>query len=114
VSPTSRPSRDLRGRAPGALWPPRRRLSVGLRLGAALVLLALTAAGPSDPLWIGGLYDGGDSDELLALGADGGLLPLVPVVPAPGRPGQALLTAAPTGAAAAIAPAGSPRAPPAS
>jgi hypothetical protein len=114
VSLMSRPSRDLRGRPLEALRNQRRRLRVGLSLGAALVLLALAVAGPPDALWIGGLYDGGDSDELVALGADGGPPPLVPVVAAPGRLSRAFLTAETTGAAASVAPAGSPRAPPAS
>src|SRR5215831_6170836 len=42
--------------------------SIFLLIVATLVLLPLIAfAGPPDPLWIGGIYDGGDGDDIVTL-----------------------------------------------
>jgi hypothetical protein len=103
-----------RGHPDGSLRAFRRRLCVALCLLTGWVLLALMAAGPTDPLWIGGVYDGGDADDLLALSADIGLTHPQPVVPAAG-PVTALLRVAETaGVTAPFTPAVPPRSPPVS
>ena len=65
---------------------PRRRLRVLGLLVPLVVLLPLAHASPPDPLWIPGIYDGADYDDvaLLAMGLEGTVdePPLV-VAPAP-------------------------------
>jgi len=73
----------LEGEADG----PRRRLRVlGLLVPLLVVLVPLAHANPPDPLWIPGIYDGADYDDvaLLAMGLEGTVdeRPLV-VRPAP-------------------------------
>ena len=46
----------------------RRALSA-LVLASIAALPAMAHASPPDPIWIGGLYDDGDQDELIALAA---------------------------------------------
>jgi hypothetical protein len=46
----------------------RRALSA-LVLASIAALPAMAHASPPDPIWIGGLYDDGDQDDLIALAA---------------------------------------------
>jgi hypothetical protein len=52
---------------------PRRRLRVLGLLVRLVVLVPLVHASPPDPLWLPGIYDGADSDDvaLLAMGLEG-------------------------------------------
>jgi hypothetical protein len=84
-----------------------------LALAALLAILPVAGANLSDPLWVAGIYDGGDYDDVVALAADGGS-------PAPfgqAAPGPTLASAhaVPSAATAYVKPhlrALPPRAPP--
>ena len=70
---------------------PRRRAGLAA-LFVALVALApvIAAADVPDPTWVGGLYDGADGDELIALVWDqSSVLPIDVVVVARPSPGPA-------------------------
>ncbi len=93
----------------------RARLFVVLLLVVALTTLAAFAhASPPDPLWIAGLYDGGDEDEAImaATSADGAAgaasFSLIPALPLIGAPPAIFPAASPC----AASPAFSGRAPP--
>ena len=46
-----------------------RRVLSAVVLASIAALPAMAHASPPDPIWIGGLYDDGDQDELIALAA---------------------------------------------
>ncbi len=96
----------------------RARHIVGL--GTLSVLIALTVlayASPPDPVWVKGVYDDADYDDIVALIASGAAL-VEPVTPATGRPVETISQCAlPMGRKPAPGPAPSAnpvRAPPAS
>jgi hypothetical protein len=49
---------------------PCRVLFIPIVVASLLVLLSLAAGSSADPLWIGGVYDGADYDDLLAVSSD--------------------------------------------
>jgi hypothetical protein len=104
---------DAHGRSP---WVSplalRGRLRATLCLLSGCVLLALAAAGLPDPLWVSGVYDGGDSDDLLALSADDALFPTAVVVPARESPGSTSPVPEAVGTPVVTVPPPLPRSPP--
>jgi hypothetical protein len=53
---------------PRSRWRPRRLLATqSLLIGLFAVGLCLSGAGPADPLWIEGIYDGADGDNIAEL-----------------------------------------------
>jgi hypothetical protein len=74
LGPLEPPSRRTGSPSPRAfrlIWPPfRSAATVVLLVALALVLFpALALASPTDPLWIGGLYDAGDWDDAVLASA---------------------------------------------
>lgn len=61
---------------------------IALAVIAQAALSALAFASPADPSWIPGIYDGGDSDDVVGLAASetGHLTPALPAVLRPGPP----------------------------
>src|SRR5262245_37111221 len=59
------------------------RLAVFLSIVAALMLVVpITLASPPDPLWIAGIYDGADGDDLVTLLYETAAVEAVPLRPA--------------------------------
>jgi hypothetical protein len=83
-------------------------------LAVLVALLPLALASPIDPLWIGGIYDAADSDDVLAAvtSLESVAQQILLVVSPVSIVVRVLLTAAPVFPDAAIPPSDRPRAPP--
>ena len=76
IAPFRSAPRRFRRCVPGASGPPERCLARGRRpvaesvIAIMLALVALGYASPPDPLWIAGIYDDGDYDDVVGMVTD--------------------------------------------